>query len=180
MTQARHQFEWLHRPLRGRVAGIALVIGGLAGSMAMAGSAGASSTSTISTVKNATFGTILVSGNKTVYTVKPSSTACTAACIKVWPMVLLPKGVKHAKAGSGVSAGKLGTIKRSGGRYQVTYGGKPLYWFSGDTSAGQVTGNVTDAWGKWSDVKTSGGSSSSGSGGSGSGGSSAGTGGVSF
>jgi len=90
--------------------------------------------------------------------------------------------VTKATAGTGVSASKLGTVKRSGGALQVTYSGKPLYWFSGDTGAGQVHGNVTDTWGKWSDVVTAkSASSSSGSGStSGSGGSTAGSGGVSF
>jgi predicted lipoprotein with Yx(FWY)xxD motif len=63
-----------------------------------------------------------------------------------------------------VSSSKLGTKSIAGGLRQVTYGGKPLYWFSGDTSNGQVNGNVTDMWGKWSAVVTS--KSGSGSGGS--------------
>jgi predicted lipoprotein with Yx(FWY)xxD motif len=50
---------------------------------------------------------------------------------------VLPKGVKKATAGSGVSASKLGTKTISGGVRQVTYGGKPLYWFSGDTGPGR-------------------------------------------
>jgi hypothetical protein len=36
----------------------------------------------------------------------------------------------------------------------VTYGGKPLYWFFKDTRPGQVGGNITDKWGKWSVVVT--------------------------
>ena len=59
-------------------------------------------------------GTILVSG-KTVYTLKPSKTACSTACLKIWPALMLPKGVTKATAGKGVSASKLGTVKRSGG-----------------------------------------------------------------
>jgi predicted lipoprotein with Yx(FWY)xxD motif len=102
----------------------------------------------ISTAKNSQFGTILVSGT-TLYTLKASKTPCTAQCIKIWPEVLLPKGMKNAKAGTGVNAAKLGTVKRAHGALQVTYAGKPLYWFSGDT-AGQVNGNITDIWGKWS------------------------------
>jgi Secreted repeat of unknown function len=43
-------------------------------------------------------------------------------------------------------------VTRSGGVRQVTYQGKALYWFSGDTGAGQVNGNVTDEWGKWTSV----------------------------
>ena len=113
----------------------------------------------VSTAKSAKFGTILVSG-KTVYTLKPSKTACTATCLKVWPALVLPKGVTKVTAGSGVSASKLGTVTRSGGVRQVTYQGKPLYWFSGDTGAGQVNGNVTDEWGKWTAVVTKKGSSS--------------------
>jgi hypothetical protein len=50
-----------------------------------------------------------------------------------------------------VSAAKLGTVKVAAG-LQVTYGGKPLFWFSMDKLAGQVKGNVTDTWGKWADV----------------------------
>lgn len=133
----------------------ALALGGLSTSVLItdAGAATHSAkTLTISTGSNASVGTYLVSGNRTVYTLaKASKTACKTACLKVWPMVLLPKGVKHASAGSGVSAKKLGTVKRHG-RLQVTYGGKALYTFSFDTAAGQVNGNVTDTWGKWAAV----------------------------
>jgi hypothetical protein len=105
--------------------------------------------------------------------------------------LVLPKGATKAKAGSGVKASKLGSIKRHGVR-QVTYRGKALYTYIGDSGPGQVNGNLTDAWGKWTAVVTaksssgSGGSSSgsggssSGSGGSSSGGSTAGSGGTAF
>lgn len=66
--------------------------------------------------------------------------------------MLLPKGVTKAKAGTGVSATKLGTVKRAGGLLQVTYSGKELYFFFKDTAAGQVKGVGTDTWGKWSVV----------------------------
>jgi predicted lipoprotein with Yx(FWY)xxD motif len=153
-------------------------VGGLSTALA-AGTAGAQTSSSVSTMKTTKYGTILVSGN-TVYTLQPSKTACTTQCLKIWPEVLLPKGTTKAKAGAGVDASKLGTVKRSNGALQVTYGGKPLYWFSGDTAHGQVNGNITDTWGKWSvDVTSKAGASSSSSSGS-SGGSSAGSGGASF
>jgi predicted lipoprotein with Yx(FWY)xxD motif len=162
------------------MAGALFAVGGLSTAFA-AGTAGAQTSSTVSTMKTTKYGTILVSGN-TVYTLQPGKTACTTQCLKIWPEVLLPKGVTKAKAGSGVDASKLGTIKRSGGALQVTYAGKPLYWFVGDTAHGQVNGNITDTWGKWSVYVTSktGASSSSSSGSGSSGGSSAGSGGVSF
>ena len=104
----------------------------------------------ISTMKTAKFGTILVSP-RTLYTLSASPAGCNTACQKYWPEVLLAKGVTHAVAGAGVRASKLGTVRR-GVRLQVTYAGKPLYWFAPDVKAGQVRGNLTDAWGRWSVV----------------------------
>lgn len=94
---------------------------------------------------------LLVSNGKTLYTLVPDSTPCDASCTKIWPELVLPKGVTMATAGSGVSASALGTKDLGGGVLQVTYGGKPLYFFAED-GPGQVTGNITDTWGKWSDV----------------------------
>lgn len=159
----------------GRMVGAAVALGGLSGLVLADSTAGAASSVVVSTTKNSNFGTILVSG-KTVYTLKASKTACSTSCLKIWPTLMLPKGVTKATAGTGVSASKLGTVKRSGGALQVTYAGKPLYRFSGDTGAGQVNGNITDTWGKWSVVETAKSASSS----SGSGSSTAGSGGVSF
>ena len=127
------------RSFRGAVTA-ALAIG-LGASWLVAGpAAGAPSTQkgkslTVSTATNAMFGTILVAGN-TVYTLKASKVACTAQCLHIWHELVLPKGVKKAKAGHGVNAAKLGTKKRGRGVVQVTYGGKALYWFVGDTAAG--------------------------------------------
>lgn len=175
MQQVQHHSTGQSRHSGGRAAALALAIGGLAGVLASSGIADAASSATVSTAKSTKNGTFLVSGNRTVYTVKPSSTACGTGCLQIWPMVVLPSGVTQPTAGSGVNAAKLGTIARSGGVLQVTYGGKPLYWFIGDKKAGQVKGNITDKWGKWSDVVTvkpahsssSGGSSGANSGGGG-------------
>jgi len=157
----------------GRMAAATLVAGGLVASLIAAGTAGAAtSSSMVSTAKNAKYGTILVSGN-TVYTLKASKVSCGANCLKTWPELLLPTGVMAATAGPGVNAARLGTVVVKGGALQVTYGGKPLYWFSKDTRPGQVKGNVKDKWGSWSVVlmaKPAGSGSNSGSGsGSGSG-----------
>jgi predicted lipoprotein with Yx(FWY)xxD motif len=102
----------------------------------------------ISTSTSKKFGTYLVSG-RTLYLLNKSD--CTsAACLKFWPPLVLPKGVTKATAGSGVNAAKLGTKKMASGKLQVTYGGKALFWFFKDTGPGQVHGaNATDQWGKW-------------------------------
>jgi predicted lipoprotein with Yx(FWY)xxD motif len=133
------------------------------------------------TVVQTSDGRVLSDGN-TVYVLKGNA-PCTGGCLTVWPAVVLPKGVRHPTAGSGVSASKLGTVKMSGG-LQVTYGGKRLYFFRGDSARGQVNGNVTDTWGKWTAVvlskpaaSASGSSTTSSTSGSGS---NAGSGGVSF
>ncbi len=140
-----------------RAATVALALGGLTSSIVVADTVGAvaprAKTPVVSTTTNATYGTILVSG-KTLYTLKAGKTSCSTKCLKVWPELLLPKGVKKAKAGSGVDASKLGTVKRRGGALQVTYSGKALYWFSEDAGPGQVNGNVKDKWGTWSVVVT--------------------------
>ncbi|HUC13495.1 MAG TPA: hypothetical protein VMS00_03495 [Acidimicrobiales bacterium] len=150
-----------HAPL-GRTAAALFALCGLSASLLPANAAGASTVHAatsapkrvvISAVKTKKYGTVLVDGN-TLYTVKSGKTGCGKACYEIWPQVLLPKGVTKATAGAGVSAGKLGTVKVAGGEFQVTYSGMALYWFSGDKARGQVNGNLTDKWGKWSDVAT--------------------------
>jgi predicted lipoprotein with Yx(FWY)xxD motif len=150
---------------RSKVAAAGIAVGVLLatlGGVAVSGAAlnHAASGTVVSTLKTTSYGTILVSG-KTVYTLKASKTACTAKCLKTWPQLLLAKGTTKATAGPGVSAAKLGTLKVAGGRLQVTFAGQALYWFYLDRAAGQVKGNTTDTWGKWSvvvTVKPSGGS----------------------
>jgi predicted lipoprotein with Yx(FWY)xxD motif len=158
MEQTKQHRRTTHQVPYGRVAATAFVVGGLSVLVFAVNPAGATTSRTakrviVATLNNGQFGKILVSG-KTLYTLKSSKTACTAQCTKIWPELVLPKGVTKAKAGSGVSASKLGTVKRKGDVRQVTYSGKALYWFSGDTGPGQVNGNVTDTWGKWSVVVT--------------------------
>ncbi len=154
MTQATNNFGF-HRNSMRRVAAAVLAVTGLATTVGLAGASAAehshaAKSVVISTFKSSKVGTILSDG-RTLYTLKPNAHACTAACHKVWIQVLLPKGVTKASAGAGVSAAKLGTLKTATGT-QVTYGGKPLFWFFQDKKAGQVKGNVTDTWGKWADV----------------------------
>jgi predicted lipoprotein with Yx(FWY)xxD motif len=142
----------------GRIATAALALGVLSALAFAPGTAAAATRPTtarvISSAKNAKLGTILVA-RRTVYTLKPSKTACTAKCLKAWPPVLLPTGIMGATAGSGVDASKLGTVAAAKGALQVTYAGKRLYWFVKDKAPGQVHGNVKDQWGKWSTVVTS-------------------------
>ena len=136
-----------------------LALGALVSGLGVAVHAGESSAAmdrstsrvVISTLQSSRYGTLLVSGT-TVYTLKPSNVLCATKCLQIWPEVLLPKGATKAVAGHGVNAARLGTIKRPGGRLQVSYAGKALYWFYKDKAPGQVNGVIKDTWGSWSDV----------------------------
>lgn len=73
----------------------------------------------------------------------PKST-CSGECANDWPP-LMASG--KPAAGSEVKASMLGTSKRSDGKEQVTYNGHPLYYYEGDTKAGQTAGQGVDAFG---------------------------------
>jgi predicted lipoprotein with Yx(FWY)xxD motif len=65
---------------------------------------------------------------------------CTGSCLGFW-FPLTTTGTAAA-TGDGVPAGKLGTVKRPDtGKMQVTFGGKPLYTFKLDGSAGSTKGD---------------------------------------
>jgi len=139
--------------------------------------AGAASTKkvVVSTMTTAKYGKVLTVKGKAIYTLKPSATACTTACLKIWPAVTVTASTAGATAGHGVTKSALGVTTGSGGIHQVTYHGKPVYWFATDTK-GHVNGNVTDQWGTWTVVVVGKHPSS----GTSSGGSTAGSGGASF
>jgi predicted lipoprotein with Yx(FWY)xxD motif len=68
---------------------------------------------------------------------------CTGSCLSVWHPLMVPMGVRPA------GPVKLGTIKRPEGGTQVTYKGRPLYRFGGDTKAGQANGEGIKDVGTW-------------------------------
>ncbi len=67
-----------------------------------------------------------------------STSACSGTCATYWPPVL-----GRPVAGPGVR-GRLGTIRRPGGRLQATFDGHPLYTYIGDTGRGTARGNGLD------------------------------------
>lgn len=149
--------QWPSRLTRaGRTAAFASTVAVVSMSSVVIVQAGAASShgTEITVVTTSTFGKVLAAGD-TVYTLKPSATPCTAKCHKVWPPVVLPRGMSHPVAGQGVLASKLGTRKVHGVGRQLTYKGKLLYWYVRDKAPGQVKGAFTDKWGKWSPVQLS-------------------------
>jgi predicted lipoprotein with Yx(FWY)xxD motif len=100
---------------------------------------------------NSTLGRILVdSHGRTLYLFakdRHGKSACSGPCAGYWP-ALTTKGKPTAVNGARKTL--LGTTRRSDGRLQVTYRGHPLYRFSGDTAAGQTSGEaLTDFGGGW-------------------------------
>ena len=57
----------------------------------------------------------------------------TAGCTGAWPVVSTKA---QPRAGRGVKASKLSSIKLGDGARQVTYNGRPLYTYVGDETAG--------------------------------------------
>ena len=137
--------------------------GGSGTSSSPASSGSALKTTTISGV------TVLTSAQGfTLYWFAPDTSTksnCNGSCAQIWPPVKGP-----AAAGSGVT-GKLGTITRSDGSTQATYGGHPLYTYTADTAPGQANGNgINASGGVWHEVTASGAPASSPSASSGGGG----------
>ncbi len=97
---------------------------------------------TVKVVASSKYGKVLAAANgMTLYRYTPDKkgvSVCSGACAKYWPPLLL-KGTAKETAGSGASAGLLGTIKR-GNAKQVTYAGFPLYLYAGDSKPGDVKG----------------------------------------
>jgi predicted lipoprotein with Yx(FWY)xxD motif len=97
-------------------------------------------------VANGTLGDILVDGDgRTLYAFtkdQGDQSACSGQCADNWPAL-----TGTATAGTGVQASMLSASMQADGNNQVTYDGKPLYYFAGDAKPGDVNGQgVGDVW----------------------------------
>ena len=104
------------------------------------------------------YGTILFDGRGFVlyaFTHDPKGLSrCTGACAKAWPPYLVSKRPAAAK---GAAAKLLGTTRRADGTTQVTYAGRPLYYYVGDRTPGQILcQDVTEYGGRWLVVRPTG------------------------
>jgi predicted lipoprotein with Yx(FWY)xxD motif len=110
------------------------------------------------TVHSSAYGPVLFDGRGFAlyaFTHDPrGASTCTGACAKAWPPYVVHSGVR---AGAGVKASLVGTIRRAGGARQVTYAGRPLYYYVGDRKPRQILcQNVTEFGGVWLVVRASG------------------------
>lgn len=80
--------------------------------------------------------------------------SCSGACARNWPPFVVRGGVG---AGSGATGSLLGTTRRADGSRQVTYAGRPLYYYVGDRKPGQILcQHVSEFGGLWLVVRASG------------------------
>ena len=133
----------------------ALVVGLLATApMAGISSTGASATVT---VRGSEYGRVLFDGtNRALYafTRDPRSrSACYGACAAAWPPYIVRGSLR---AGPGTKRSLLGTTRRRDGRRQLTYAGKPLYYYVGDPVGEIRCQNVREFGGLWLVVRPNG------------------------
>lgn len=103
------------------------------------------------TVRDSRYGRILSDGKGFAlyaFTRDPrGKSACSGTCAAAWPPYLVAKA---ARPGAGAQARLLGTTRRADGKLQVTYAGRPLYYYVGERSPGQILcQNVNEYGGLW-------------------------------
>jgi predicted lipoprotein with Yx(FWY)xxD motif len=119
---------------------------------------GSGATATTAVAQQAAEGTVVVASTglgevlvdakgRTLYVFtkdKSDQSVCSGKCAAAWPALTVSG---DATAGTGVQASLLSTAKQANGSTQVTYGGKPLYYFAGDAKPGDTNGQgVGDVW----------------------------------
>jgi predicted lipoprotein with Yx(FWY)xxD motif len=134
---------------RTRTAGLALLALTLAiAAIAASAVAQGGSKRVAKEAENATLGKTVLTTTKglTLYSLsveKNGKFTCTGSCLSTWHPLTVPKGVKPA------GPVKLGTVVRPEGGIQVTYKGRPLYRFAGDTKSGDANGEGIKDVGTW-------------------------------
>ena len=82
-----------------------------------------------------------------------STSRCYGVCATAWPPLLTTAA---PLAGAGVEARLLGTTKRKNGALQVTYNGRPLYYYAADKVGKVMCQHATMHGGLWLIIKPNG------------------------
>jgi predicted lipoprotein with Yx(FWY)xxD motif len=137
---------------------IAFIVAAATASPTMASSESSEPAASTLTVRSSAFGRILFdSGGRALYafTRDPRGrSVCDGACAAAWPPYI-SRG--RLSAAGPVRRSLLGTTRRSDGKRQVTYAGRPLYYYVGDRRPGEVRcQNVREFGGIWLVMRASG------------------------
>jgi predicted lipoprotein with Yx(FWY)xxD motif len=107
-------------------------------------------TGTKVTLRDSQFGEMLFDSNRQAIYIfendRKGKTVCYGECAEAWPPVVT-KG--RPVAGKGVDERLLGTIKRRDGTRQVTYAGRPLYFYAHEQPGEVRCHNVDLNGGLW-------------------------------
>ena len=75
------------------------------------------------------------------------TSACSGSCFSVWPPLTIGSEDELPQITKGLDASLLDSFERNDGSFQVTYNGWPLYYYVGDSVAGDTNGqNVGSIW----------------------------------
>ena len=110
------------------------------------------------TLRNTRYGRILFDGKSRVLYAftrdrRDGPSRCYGACAAAWP-VYFSKG--SLQVGRGVKRALLGTVRRRGGRRQITYNGWPLYYYVHEGPREVKCQNVREFGGLWLVVRPNG------------------------
>lgn len=107
---------------------------------------------TVRVSKNPVYGDILIGPDgMTLYTFANDAgtdVGCADSCAENWqPLVVTEKPTASTQIAQNVSFFKRRSREKRGERFQITYKGKPLYYFSRDERPGDVKGQgLADLW----------------------------------
>jgi predicted lipoprotein with Yx(FWY)xxD motif len=129
-----------------------------AAAVAVAPASGSGVAGATLTVRNSDYGRIVFdSRGRALYAFTRDTRGrsnCSGACAAAWPPYIV-RGT--LRAGRGTNGRLLGTIRRADGSRQLTYNGRPLYYYVGDREPGEVRcQNVFGFGGLWLVVRPSG------------------------
>jgi predicted lipoprotein with Yx(FWY)xxD motif len=117
-------------------------------------------------VRSTSLGTILTDGRGfTLYAFdadKGTMSNCSGACATAWPPDTATGS--DPQVDPGVMQSLVGQTTRADGTTQLTYAGRPLYLFTGDTAPGSTKGDGSTAFGaRWDTLTATGKDASGGS-----------------
>jgi len=100
---------------------------------------GAGTSAPTVTTRSSSYGVVLFDGRgKALYAFTRDTrgrSACSGACAAAWPPYVVSGALRVA---GGARRSLLGIVRRADGSRQVTYAGRPLYYYVGDRKPGQI------------------------------------------
>jgi len=100
-------------------------------------------------LRDSQFGPVIFNGrDQAAYTFSRDGrrSRCYGECAKAWPP-FFARG--KPRAGRGIQRELLGTVRRRGGRRQVTYAGQPLYFYEHDPKGEVLCNDIAEFGGTW-------------------------------